>query len=81
MGSCGYRERYWVGQMYRIERRPMYMTQNTPPTIREVETTRAGTSSAPDVTVTVAPFRAWRDWRPIVAKKPTRAAIEVAIRG
>jgi len=28
-----------------------------------METARAGTSSAPDVTVTVAPFRAWRDWR------------------
>ena len=44
-----------------------------------METARAGTSSAPDITVTVAPFRAWRGWRPIVAKKPTRAAIEMAI--
>jgi hypothetical protein len=41
-----------------------------------METARAGTSPAPDITVTVAPFRAWRDSRLIVAEKPTRAAIE-----
>jgi hypothetical protein len=42
-----------------------------------METARAGTSPAPDITVTVAPFRAWRDSRLIVAEKPTRAAIEL----
>ena len=41
-----------------------------------METARAGTSPAPDITVTVAPFRAWRGSRLIVAEKPTRAAIE-----
>jgi hypothetical protein len=41
-----------------------------------MEAARAGTSPAPDITVTVAPFRAWRDSRLIVAEKPTRAAIE-----
>jgi len=40
-----------------------------------LEAARAGTSPAPDITVTVAPFRAWRDSRLIVAEKPTRAAI------
>jgi hypothetical protein len=40
------------------------------------ETARAGTSPAPDITATVAPFRAWRGLRLIVAEKPTRAAIE-----
>ena len=43
----------------------------------EVETAHAGTSPAPDITVTVAPFRAWRGSRLIVAEKPTRAAIEL----
>jgi hypothetical protein len=42
-----------------------------------METARAGASPAPDMTVTVAPFRAWRDWRLIVAEIPTRAAIEL----
>jgi hypothetical protein len=46
-----------------------------------VETARAGTSPAPDITVTVAPFRAWRDSRLIVAEKPTRAAMEPANQG
>src|SRR5690349_3526963 len=41
-----------------------------------METARAGASPAPDITVTVAPFRAWRGSRLIVAEKPTRAAIE-----
>ncbi len=41
-----------------------------------LETARAGTSPAPDITVTVAPFRAWRGSRLIVAEKPTRAAME-----
>ena len=41
-----------------------------------VETARAGTSPAPDITATVAPFRAWRGSRLIVAEKPTRAAME-----
>jgi hypothetical protein len=41
-----------------------------------METARAGDSPAPDITVTVAPFRAWRGSRLIVAEKPTRAAIE-----
>jgi len=36
---------------------------------------RASTPPAPDVTATVAPFRAWRDSRLIVAEEPTRAAI------
>ena len=40
-----------------------------------VEAARAGTSPAPDITVTVAPFRAWRGSRLLVAEKPTRAAI------
>jgi len=40
-----------------------------------MEAARAGTSPAPDITVTVAPFRAWRGSRIIVAEKPTRAAI------
>ena len=42
---------------------------------RAEETARAGASPAPDITVTVAPFRAWRGSRLIVAEKPTRAAI------
>jgi hypothetical protein len=42
----------------------------------QLETARAGTSPAPDMTVTVAPFRAWRGSRLIVAEKPTRAAME-----
>ena len=42
-----------------------------------METARAGASPAPDITVTVAPFRAWRDSRLIVAEKPTRTAIEL----
>jgi hypothetical protein len=42
-----------------------------------METARAGASPAPDITVTVAPFRAWRGSRLIVAEKPTRAAIDV----
>jgi hypothetical protein len=37
---------------------------------------RAGGSPAPDTTVTVAPFRAWRGSRLIVAEKPTRATIK-----
>jgi len=41
-----------------------------------MEAARAGASPAPDITVTVAPFRAWRDSRLIVAEKPTRATIE-----
>jgi len=41
-----------------------------------METARAGASPAPDITVTVAPFRAWRGSRLIVAEKPTRAAID-----
>ena len=41
-----------------------------------METARAGASPAPDIAVTVAPFRAWRDSRLIVAEKPTRAAID-----
>jgi len=40
-----------------------------------MEAARAGTSPAPDITVTVAPFRAWRGSRLLVAEKPTRAAI------
>jgi len=40
-----------------------------------LEAARAGTSPAPDITVTVAPFRAWRGSRLLVAEKPTRAAI------
>ena len=44
--------------------------------LSQMETARAGTAPAPDWAVTVAPFRAWRDWRLIVAEKPTRAAIE-----
>ncbi len=41
-----------------------------------VEAARASTPPAPDVTVTVAPFRAWRDSRLIVAEEPTRATID-----
>src|SRR5690349_15893200 len=41
-----------------------------------METARAGTAPAPDESVTVAPFRAWRGWRVIVAEKPARAAID-----
>ena len=33
-------------------------------------------TSAPDIVATVAPFRAWRDLRLVVAKKPVRATIE-----
>jgi hypothetical protein len=36
-----------------------------------LETAHAGTSPAPDVTATVAPFRAWRGSRVVVAEKPT----------
>ena len=43
-----------------------------------VEAARASTPPAPDAAVTVAPFRAWRDSRLIVAEEPTRATIDVA---
>ena len=36
---------------------------------------RASTPPAPDVTATVAPFRAWRNSRLIVAEEPTRATM------
>ena len=36
-----------------------------------LETAHAGASPAPDVTATVAPFRAWRGSRVVVAEKPT----------
>jgi len=39
-------------------------------------TARASTPPAPDIAATVAPFRAWRGLRVIVAEEPTRAAIE-----
>ncbi len=43
-----------------------------------MEAARASTPPAPDAAVTVAPFRAWRDSRLIVAEEPTRATIDLA---
>ncbi len=42
---------------------------------RRKEATRTSLTSAPDITATVAPFRAWRDLRLVVAKRPMRATI------
>ncbi len=39
--------------------------------LARLETAHAGTSPAPDMTATVAPFRAWRGSRVVVAEKPT----------
>jgi len=40
-----------------------------------MEAARASTPPAPDATATVAPFRAWRGSRLIVAEEPARATI------
>ena len=40
------------------------------------EAARASTPPAPDATATVAPFRAWRGSRLIVAEEPTRATMK-----
>src|SRR5690606_22464082 len=45
------------------------------PRSTRMEAARASTPPAPDATATVAPFRAWRDSRLIVAEEPTRATI------
>src|SRR3990170_186600 len=41
-----------------------------------MEAARASTPPAPDAAATVAPFRAWRNLRLIVAEEPTRATID-----
>jgi len=46
-----------------------------------MEATRAGTPPAPDRTATVAPFRAWRGLRLVVAEEPTRATMETSVTG